>query len=106
MEAEIIHAVGVCFDVRERASNIIHAQACGVISHHPAGGGLGCGTSSRWGSRRPVWVKRWILGRRYGKSVCLPRTPNISSRTAKKYPRKRTGPRGGNPGARKTRRAA
>src|ERR1039458_3854578 len=40
MEAEIIHAVGVCFDVRERASNIIHAQACGVISHHPAGGGL------------------------------------------------------------------
>ena len=25
MEAEIIHAVGVCFDVRERASNIIHA---------------------------------------------------------------------------------
>ena len=35
MEAEIIHAVGVCFDVRERAINIIHAQACGVLSYHP-----------------------------------------------------------------------
>src|ERR1035438_6824100 len=84
MEAEIIHAVGVCFDVRERASNIIHAQACGVISHHPAGGGLGCGTSSRWGSRRPVWVKRWILWRRYWKYACLTRNSNSSSMTAER----------------------
>jgi len=56
MEAEIIHAVGVWFDVRERASNIIHAAGVrgvvtsstpqgvrgAVISFPPqAGGGLG-----------------------------------------------------------------
>jgi hypothetical protein len=44
MEAEIIHAAGVCFDVRERANNIIHAAGVRgvVISSTPeAGGGLG-----------------------------------------------------------------
>ena len=44
MEAEIIHAVGVCFDVRERTGNIIHAAGVrgAVISFPPeAGGGLG-----------------------------------------------------------------
>jgi hypothetical protein len=44
MEAEIIHAVGVCFDVRERASNIIHAAGVrgAVISSPPeAGWGVG-----------------------------------------------------------------
>ena len=43
MEAEIIHAVGVCFDVRERASNIIRAAGVrgAVISSPPEAGGGG-----------------------------------------------------------------
>src|ERR1035441_3601956 len=35
MEAEIIHAVGVCFDVRERPAISTTPQACGVLSYHP-----------------------------------------------------------------------
>ncbi len=40
MEAEIIHAVGVWFDVRERASIIIHAAGVrgAVISSPPEAG--------------------------------------------------------------------
>ena len=40
MEAEIIHAVGGCFDVRERASNILHAAGVrgAVISSPPEAG--------------------------------------------------------------------
>ena len=35
MEAEIIHAVGVCFDVRERPAISSTPQACGVLSYYP-----------------------------------------------------------------------
>ena len=43
MEAEIIHAVGVCFDVREDQQYHPRRKACGVLSYHPRRrrGGLG-----------------------------------------------------------------
>ena len=67
---------------------------------------MGCGISSRWESQRPVWVKRWILWRRYWKYACLTRNSSTSSMTAEKYARERIVPSGGAPGARKIRRAA
>jgi hypothetical protein len=47
MEAEIIHAVGVCFDVKERERALSSTpQACGVLSYHPREGVRGDFTSS------------------------------------------------------------
>src|ERR1017187_6230205 len=89
MEAEIIHAAGVR----------------GAVISSPPEAGWG-GVSSRWGSQRPVWVKRWILWRIYWKYACLTRNSNTSSMTAEKYARERIVPSGGDPGARKIRRAA
>src|ERR1017187_1812819 len=106
MEAEIIHAVGVCFDVRERPAISSTPQACGVLSYHPRRRRVGVWDFVSLGSRRPVWVKRWILWRRYWKYACLTRNSNTSSMTAEKYARERIVPSGGAPGARKIRRAA
>src|ERR1035437_6983389 len=128
MEAEIIHAVGVCFDVRERPAISSTPQACGGLSYHPRrrrggvwdfvslGGrgvfyppprGAGWGVGFRLaGESATVWVKRWILWRRYWKYACLTRNSNTSSMTAEKYARERIVPSGGAPGARKIRRAA
>jgi hypothetical protein len=96
MEAEIIHAVGVCFDVREsqqyhprrrRAGcrHIIHAAGVrgAVKSSQPEAGG-GAGFRLALESQRPVWMKRRILSRRYWKYSGLTRSSSTSSMTAEK----------------------
>ncbi len=84
MEAEIIHAVGVCFDVRERTGNIIHAARRAGCCHIIPAAGEGVWDSSRWESQRPVWMKRRILSRRYWKYSGLTRSSSTSSMTAEK----------------------